>query len=181
RADAATIPIIALSANAYDEDIKKSIAAGMNAHLSKPIEPDKLYQTLYSFICMSPRRQTVLVVDDVEMNRAFAVRVLKDSFATVEAKNGVEAMKIRRENPDIVAVVTDMQMPEMDGLELIKKIRKNHHYNNIAILANTAYEDAADEDKVLKAGADDLLYKPITPTKLRRRLENVLAGRNQAM
>lgn len=181
RADAAAIPIIALSANAYDEDIKKSLAAGMNAHLSKPIDPEKLYQTLYHFVCMNPRRQTILVVDDVEMNRAFVIQGLKDSFATVEAQNGVEAMKLLKENPDIVAVVTDMQMPEMDGLELIKEIRKDHHYNNIAILANTAYEDAADEDKVLKAGADDLLYKPITPTKLHRRLENVLAGRSQAM
>ena len=181
RADAAAIPVIALSANAYDEDIKKSMAAGMNAHLSKPIEPDKLYQTLCHFISMNPRRQTVLVVDDVEMNRVFVIRGLKDSFATVEAQNGVEAMELLKENPDIVAVVTDMQMPEMGGLELIQEIRKNHHYDKIAILANTAYGDAADGDQVLAAGADDLLYKPVTPAKLHRRLENVLARRNQAM
>lgn len=48
--DAKTIPIIAMTANAFDDDIEKSKAAGMNAHLAKPIEPDKLYQTLYDFI-----------------------------------------------------------------------------------------------------------------------------------
>lgn len=48
--DAATIPIIAMTANAFDEDIEKSKAAGMNAHLAKPIEPERLYQTLYDFI-----------------------------------------------------------------------------------------------------------------------------------
>ncbi len=181
RADAVTIPIIALSANAYDEDIKKSISAGMNAHLSKPIEPDKLYQTLYHYIRLNPRRQTILVVDDVEMNRAFVVRVLKGIYAAVEAQNGIEALQILKENPDIIAVVTDMQMPQMDGLTLIREIRKDYHYNNIAILANTAYEDVADEDKVIKAGADDLLYKPITPIKLQHRLENVLAARNQVL
>lgn len=48
--DAQTIPIIAMTANAFDDDIEKSKAAGMNAHLAKPIEPERLYQTLYDFI-----------------------------------------------------------------------------------------------------------------------------------
>lgn len=48
--DAKTIPIIAMTANAFDDDIDKSKAAGMNAHLAKPIEPEWLYQTLYDFI-----------------------------------------------------------------------------------------------------------------------------------
>lgn len=51
NADAKEIPIIAMTANAFDDDIEKSKAAGMNAHLAKPIEPDRLYQTLYDFIC----------------------------------------------------------------------------------------------------------------------------------
>ena len=50
NADAETIPILAMTANAFDEDIEKSKAAGMNAHLAKPIEPNRLYQTLYDFI-----------------------------------------------------------------------------------------------------------------------------------
>ena len=48
--DARTVPIIAMTANAFDDDIEKSKAAGMNAHLAKPIEPDRLYQTLFDFI-----------------------------------------------------------------------------------------------------------------------------------
>lgn len=50
NADAATVPIIAMTANAFDDDIEKSRVAGMNAHLAKPIEPERLYQTLYDFI-----------------------------------------------------------------------------------------------------------------------------------
>ena len=50
NADAGSVPIIAMTANAFDDDIEKSKAAGMNAHLAKPIEPDRLYQTLYDFI-----------------------------------------------------------------------------------------------------------------------------------
>ena len=50
RADAKTVPVIALTANAFDEDVQRSMQAGLNAHLSKPVEPDTLYRTLESLI-----------------------------------------------------------------------------------------------------------------------------------
>ena len=50
RADAKTVPIIALTANAFDEDVQRSLQVGMNAHLSKPVEPEHLYQTLEELI-----------------------------------------------------------------------------------------------------------------------------------
>jgi CheY-like chemotaxis protein len=50
RDDAKTIPIIALTANAFDEDVQRSLQAGMNAHLSKPVEPDVLFKTLEDLI-----------------------------------------------------------------------------------------------------------------------------------
>ena len=50
RPDAASVPIIALTANAFDEDVQRSLQAGMNAHLSKPVEPDNLFETLESLL-----------------------------------------------------------------------------------------------------------------------------------
>lgn len=50
RVDARKIPIIALTANAFDEDVKRSLQVGMNAHLSKPVEPSRLYSTLEELI-----------------------------------------------------------------------------------------------------------------------------------
>ena len=50
RKDAATIPIIALTANAFDEDVQRSLQAGLNAHLSKPVEPEALFETLEGLI-----------------------------------------------------------------------------------------------------------------------------------
>ena len=50
REDARTVPIIALTANAFDEDVQRSMQAGLNAHLSKPVEPETLYKTLEGLI-----------------------------------------------------------------------------------------------------------------------------------
>ena len=50
REDAETIPVIALTANAFDEDVQRSMQAGLNAHLSKPVEPDVLFKTLETMI-----------------------------------------------------------------------------------------------------------------------------------
>ena len=50
RADSMVIPIIALTANAFDEDVQRSLQAGLNAHLTKPVQPDALYETLESLI-----------------------------------------------------------------------------------------------------------------------------------
>ena len=50
RPDAKTIPIVGLTANAFDEDVQRSLQVGMNAHLSKPVEPERLYQTLEELI-----------------------------------------------------------------------------------------------------------------------------------
>jgi CheY-like chemotaxis protein len=56
RADAKTVPIIALTANTFEEDIRRSLDAGMNAHLSKPIEPELLYETLGHLIAEAERQ-----------------------------------------------------------------------------------------------------------------------------
>ena len=50
REDCRTLPIIAMSANAFDDDLKKSVECGMNGHLSKPVEVDKLYRALHGVI-----------------------------------------------------------------------------------------------------------------------------------
>ena len=54
RQDCQTIPIIAMSANAFDDDLKESVKCGMNGHLSKPVEVDKLYETLNAVIRSGP-------------------------------------------------------------------------------------------------------------------------------
>jgi CheY-like chemotaxis protein len=56
RADSKNIPIIALTANAFDEDVQRSMQAGLNAHLSKPVEPDVLFKTMEDLLCERRKR-----------------------------------------------------------------------------------------------------------------------------
>ena len=58
RDDSKNIPIIALTANAFDEDVQRSLQAGLNAHLSKPVNPDLLFETLENLIGIAEQKKT---------------------------------------------------------------------------------------------------------------------------
>ena len=60
RPDAKFTPVIAMTANAFDEDVQRSMQAGMNAHLSKPVEPEKLYQTLEELIWEAEKKRMIM-------------------------------------------------------------------------------------------------------------------------
>ena len=60
RDDAKTIPVVALTANAFDTDVQKSLQAGLNVHLSKPVEPEKLYSTLETLIWEKEHKKDIL-------------------------------------------------------------------------------------------------------------------------
>ena len=174
------IPIIAMTANAFGEDIKRCLDAGMNEHIAKPIDSKLLYEVIgrYTGSPLKEGQQNwkykILVVDDVDVNIAVLEATFEDKYAVIRASDGVEALQKLRLYPDIIAVITDIQMPNMNGVELIKRIRKNRKYDHIAILANTQYGDVTQEEVLLRAGADDFVYKPTTPTIVITRLRNVL-------
>lgn len=183
KEDASTIPIIAMTANAFDTDREESLKAGMNAHLSKPIDQKILYHTLAEQIVkgslesgrnIDRQRPTILIVDDVDINNVVMKSTLEPRYNVLIAKHGKDAIEWLQKRNDIVAVITDIQMPVMDGIELIKYMRLHEEYRYIAILANTQYGEPEQEERLLELGADDFIYKPLTPVIIRKRLENVL-------
>ncbi len=175
---AATIPIIAMTANAFSEDVAKSLKVGMNEHLAKPIVPSQLYESILGFVhekkSTPPPKPMVLIVDDVDINLAQLTAAIDDDYQVFGAKNGQEALEILAKHPQIAAVITDIIMPEMDGIALIKAIRDNPLHRQVAIVANTQYGDAQQAELLLEIGADDFLYKPTTPILVKKRLEVVL-------
>lgn len=176
RADAGSVPILAMTANAFSEERRESLEAGMNAHVSKPIDPAELYRLLYQFTSSRNLSRTpkILVVDDIEMNAALVARALRGSYETILALDGAEALRQLEKNPYIIAVITDVQMPVMDGGALIRAIRKNPAYDRIALIANTQFGNSHVEEALMKDGADDFIYKPTAPAVILSRVRNVL-------
>lgn len=122
---------------------------------------------------------TVLVVDDQEVNRMIIHRILQNDYDVVEASSGKETLSILEKYSDkIVAVVLDLVMPEMDGYEILKRISEDERYGNVPILVTTGEVSKDNEKKCLEAGAWDFIPKPINKDTLKLRLRNII-GRSQ--
>ena len=85
-----------------------------------------------------PGKLKVLVVDDVEMNRIILSELFADSYNVLEAENGEEALETIRNNPDLSAVLLDIVMPVMDGLETLEQIKKEELIPSVPIFFVTA-------------------------------------------
>lgn len=101
---------------------------------------------------------------------------LIDNYRIIEAEDGVEALEvIRREVPDIV--VTDLMMPQMDGIELINRVRKDFSISHIPIIMLTAKHSPDERIKAMEYGADGYITKPFSIELLQARIDNLLTQR----
>jgi len=105
----------------------------------------------------------ILVVDDNAINRQLAVYLLKKGgFNVFEADSGKQVFDfLRSQRPDVILL--DIQLPEMDGIEVLKRIRDNDMTKDITVIALTAYTMRGDKEKFEAAGFDGYLPKPIEP------------------
>jgi two-component system, cell cycle response regulator DivK len=102
----------------------------------------------------------ILIVEDVESNYLYLNAVLTKLDARIEwVKNGIEAVDFAKENPDIALILMDLQMPEMNGYDATREIKKI--YPDMIIIAQTAFAMSDDRTKAIEAGCDDYLAKPI--------------------
>jgi len=113
----------------------------------------------------------VMVVDDSKILRKFIVRLLKiHQYIVFDAENGKEALKILNQNPDIKLIITDYQMPDMNGFELVTNIRKTYSMNELAIIGISAHGSGLLSAKFLKKGANDFVNKPFVNEELNCRI-----------
>ncbi len=111
--------------------------------------------------------KTILLVDD-DMRNVFALSSLLESYGmnVVVGKNGKVGIEKLHEHPEIDLVLMDIMMPEMDGYEATREIRKESKYKDLPIIALTAKALKGDREKCLAAGANEYLSKPVEKEKL---------------
>jgi DNA-binding response OmpR family regulator len=125
------------------------------------------------------KQQRVLVVDDEKKIRDLLTAYLRaDGFEVAEASDGAEALaKIRRAEPDLV--ILDVMMPGMDGIEVLRELRKT---SEVFVMMLTARAEETDKLIGLSVGADDYLTKPFSPRELVARVKAILRrGRERTM
>jgi CheY-like chemotaxis protein len=104
----------------------------------------------------------VLVIDDDVRNVFALTSVLKiRGMNVIYAENGEQGIKVLKENPDTEVVLMDTMMPEMDGLEATREIRKIAEFENLPIISLTANAMKGDREKCLASGASDYVTKPV--------------------
>ena len=109
----------------------------------------------------------VLVVDDDARNIFALTTILENQEMDVlSATNGRQAIEMIKTTPDLSVVLMDIMMPEMDGYETMREIRKDPQFATLPILALTAKAMKGDREKCLEAGASDYIAKPVNTDQL---------------
>ena len=116
--------------------------------------------------------KTILIVDDSNTARASVEYTLKKgSYEVLSADDGTTGLEVLGKSPTIDMIITDLNMPKMDGIEFIKNVRKFDQYKYTPILMLTT--ESQDEKKMegKAAGASGWLVKPFNPTQLLRNIK----------
>ena len=118
----------------------------------------------------------LLVVDDSSTMR----RIIKNTLVRLgykdilEGEDGLQGWGVLNENPDVGMLITDWNMPEMNGLELVKKVRADARFRDLPIIMVTTEGGKAEVITALKAGVNNYIVKPFTPQVLKEKLAAVL-------
>ena len=125
--------------------------------------------------------RSVLIVDDSE-NAMTALEVALLAIPGLDVKtatSGAEALRILLSGENVRAVITDLNMPRMDGFELIRRMRGVQSLNSTAVVVISADTDPATPGRVAQLGVSAFFTKPYSPAEVRRKLEQILDAATQ--
>lgn len=117
----------------------------------------------------------ILIVDDKNSIIDLIVQFLGNSYDIETRNDGMEAFLYLQEGniPDLI--LTDLQMPVMDGIELIKKLKGSGFFADIPVIVLSSKDSSKDRIECLKLGAEDYIMKPFNPEELLLRVQKVLS------
>ncbi|WP_308990644.1 response regulator [Mariniflexile litorale] len=141
-----------------------------------PNDSDGVLNKMSSLEAFLEKRKVVLIVEDEREIQLFLNELLKEKYKIIIASNGLEAMTImKKELPDII--ITDIMMPEMDGIELCKNIKSNDLTCHIPIIMLTAKSSILHRIEGLESGANSYIPKPFHPDHILIRVQKLLEER----
>ncbi len=122
-------------------------------------------------------KKTVLIVEDNELNMKLFNDLLEaHGYATVQTKNGVEAVKLAREHkPNLILM--DIQLPEVSGLQVTQWLKDDPALAHIPVVAITAFAMKGDEEKIRQGGCEAYLSKPISVVKFLETVRNYIGDK----
>ena len=155
------IPTLVLTSS-FDEKRKEALQKkGIVDYVTKEGRYSYVYALGIVHRLIKNQKIKVLVVDDSKSARSYAANLLKlHMYQVFEATDGVHAIQILLENPDIRLLITDYNMPRMDGFELTKNIRVKYDKSDLIIIGLSSEESRSLSARFLKNGANDFLKKP---------------------
>ena len=188
-----TATIMMLTSGPQPGDTARCRALGVAAYLTKPISESELHDAVLRVLGpraaparprhpavplsaeMASRARKVLVVEDNAVNRLLAVRLLEKMGHEPRAAAGAREALDALESESFDAVLMDVQMPEMDGLEATSVIRRREKASggHVPIIAMTAHAMPGDRERCLEGGMDGYIAKPISRKDLMSVLESV--------
>lgn len=121
----------------------------------------------------------ILVVEDNEKNRILLREVLTyHGYEVIEAVNGYEALKAAREHKPAL-ILMDIQMPVMDGLACVKLIREDEDIKHIKVIAFTALAMRGDRERLMEAGFDSYITKPVNIDRLAEEVKGFIGKKEE--
>ena len=119
--------------------------------------------------------EVILIVDDVELNRAILSELFQKEYSILEAENGAEALELLEQNGGRIKVMLlDLVMPEMDGFQVLSQLRNSRWFQQIPIVLITAENSESTALKGYTSGVSDIINKPFNPEIVHRRVENII-------
>jgi len=121
--------------------------------------------------------KTALIIEDNPDNMVLITRLLgKAGYLTLQAVNGMDGFDMAmKKRPDFI--ILDIQLPDMDGTEVLRKIRDSEIGNSIMVIAMTSYAMSGDREKLLAAGCDGYIEKPIDPARVISQIKSLIGER----
>ncbi|HAM38022.1 MAG TPA: DNA-binding response regulator [Elusimicrobia bacterium] len=127
-------------------------------------------------------KEKILIVDDEkEIIELIKYNLEKANFNVISAKTGGEALDLIDSKPSINLIILDVMLPGIDGLEILKKIKKSEKTKNIPVIMLTAKGEESDIVAGLKLGADDYITKPFSVKVLIERVKTILRRKNSEL